>query len=98
MKYFVCRPSVVMWSAGNEPRSYRSENVLKPIIFLNISKYSEYFEAVHLSKKIDNKEFEEQEPKRILLCKGGRPHAESRFNSTSEQFVEVALHCVQQPK
>ena len=96
-----------MWSAGNEPRSYRSENVLKLIVFLNIlkpitclkiSKYSEYFEAVHLSKKIDNKEFEEQEPKRILLCKGGRPHAESRFNSTSEQFVEVALHCVQQPK
>ena len=22
---FVCRPSVVMWSAGNEPRSYREE-------------------------------------------------------------------------
>ena len=87
-----------MWSAGNEPRSYRSENVLKPIIFLNISKYSEYFEAVHLSKEIDNKEFEEQEPKRILLCKGGRPHAESRLNSTSEQFVEVALHCMQQLK
>ena len=52
MKYFVCRPSVVMWSAGNEPRSYRSENVLKPIIFLNISlKYSEYFEAVHISNR-----------------------------------------------
>ena len=51
MKYFVCRPSVVMWSAGNEPRSYRSENVLKPIIFLNISEYSEYLKLFIVLKK-----------------------------------------------
>ena len=58
---FVFRPSVVMWSAGNEPRSYRKEIFQKPIFWrsswtLKLRTFGwpgRYFD---------------QEPKWILLC------------------------------
>ena len=58
---FVFRPSVVMWSAGNEPRSYRKEIFQKPIFWR-----SSWRLKLHTFGWPGR--YFDQEPKWILLC------------------------------
>ena len=58
---FVFRPSVVMWSAGNEPRSYRKEIFWKPIFWR-----SSWRLKLHTFGWPGR--YFDQEPKWILLC------------------------------